>query len=91
MAHHKSAKKRIRQNLKRKLHNHSKMSEYRTEIKNMRGLLSENNHDEALKSLPSIYKIIDKTASRGLIHKKTAARQKSRLATKVNSLVTKSA
>lgn len=91
MAHHKSAKKRIRQNIKRKLRNHSHLSEYRTAIKKFQALIKDQKKEDALTAIKNVQKIIDKTASKGLIHKNTAARNKSQLALAVNKLETVSA
>ena len=73
MAHHASAKKRIRQNEARRLHN-------RYYAVTMR------NEEEAEKSLPLVSKMIDKLAKRNVIHKNKAANLKSKLAQHVNKL-----
>jgi len=91
MANHKSAKKRIRQNKKRYLRNKSFLSSLRTEIKKFSTLVSDGKGEEASKFLASIHKIIDKSATKGLIHKKTAGRKKSKLTISLNNLLAKSA
>ena len=84
MANHKSAIKRARQNIKRRLRNRMTMSVYRTELKKFITMMSENNMEDAKKLLPSLHKIIDKTRSKGVIHKNNAARKKSRLDAMLN-------
>lgn len=52
----------------------------------MRKFIREADKDTAEKSLPRLYKVIDKAAKSGVIKKQTAARKKSRLSRKVNNL-----
>lgn len=84
MANHKSAMKRARQNVKRRLRNRMLRAAYRTEIKKFIDLIEENKIEEAEKSLPRLYKVIDKSRTKGIIHKNVAARNKSKMATKLN-------
>ena len=80
MAHHLSAKKRIRQTAKRTLRNRALRSATRTAIKKFR-LLLEKGDPEILKTeYPGVQKVIDKAVTKGILHRKTAARYKSRLA-----------
>lgn len=79
MAHHKSAKKRIRQTIKRRERNRALRSTLRTEIKKYKSLLEENELDQAQESYPAVQKAIDKAVTKGILHYKTAARYKSRL------------
>ena len=76
MANHKDAIKRIRQTEKRRLHNRYYAKNMRNEIKKFRALTSKS---EAESQLPTIYRIIDKVAKRGIIHKNKAANLKSKL------------
>ncbi len=80
MANHKSALKRIRQTEKRRLANRMIRSAYRTELKKFYTLIEENNLTQAQQELSHIYKVIDKTHSKGIFPKKTASRKKSRVA-----------
>jgi small subunit ribosomal protein S20 len=84
MANTKSAKKRIRQNEKRRMMNRQGRSKMRTEIKKFRSLLSEKKVDEARGMLSSVYGIIDRTVKKGIIHRNTAARYKARLTQRLN-------
>ncbi len=80
MANHSSALKRARQNEKRRLRSRVAMGQMRTAIKRYRALVAEKRNEDALKSLPSVYELIDRTRKKGVIHPNTAARYKSRLA-----------
>ncbi len=80
-----SAKKRMRQNVERRLRNRSAISRMRTAVKALRKLVEEKKLDEARQKLPSVYAVIDRTARNGVIHRNTAARYKSRLTTLLNS------
>lgn len=86
----KSAKKRMRQTAVRRLRNRSAMTRMRTEVKKFRSLVHDKNYDDARASLPSLYSVIDRTVRKGVIHRNTAARYKSRLAAFLNSEVSQS-
>lgn len=83
MAHHKSAKKRIRQAEKKRLHNRYYAKTTRNAIKQLRSL-TDKSEAEAL--LPSVIGMIDKLAKRNILHKKNASNKKSKLTIFVNSL-----
>ncbi len=83
MAHHKSAKKRIRQAAKRRLHNRYYAKTTRNAIKKLREL-TDKKEAEAL--LPEVIGLIDKLAKRNILHKKNASNKKSKLQLFVNSL-----
>ncbi|MCS6984875.1 MAG: 30S ribosomal protein S20 [Leptospiraceae bacterium] len=80
MAHTLSAKKRIRQNIKRRLRNQAKRSRVRTLEKKIRKLLVENKIDEAKAVYREFMSAVDKAAKTRVFHKNKAARKKSRLA-----------
>lgn len=75
----KSAKKALRQNVKRRARNIVYKKKMRGLIKKIRGLVSEKKNEEAKKLLPQVYKALDKSAKVGVIKKNTASRKKSRL------------
>ena len=75
----KSAKKALRQNVKRKARNLVYKKKMRNLIKKVRYLVSKKKNEEAKKLLPKIYKALDKSAKVGVIKKNTASRKKSRL------------
>lgn len=79
MANHKSAEKRVRQTAKRNAINRSNRGELRTKIKGLRGAIAQGDAKLSNESLGSTVSLIDKAVNKGLIHKNTAARYKSRL------------
>tara|TARA_Y100001970_G_C14220713_1_gene852502 strand:+ start:2267 stop:2536 length:270 start_codon:yes stop_codon:yes gene_type:complete len=88
MAHHKSALKRIRQNIKRTSRNRSLRSDVRTLIKKFRVVIEKKDIEKAREKYPQVQKNIDKAVSKGIIHKKTGARYKSRLSLSITKLAT---
>ncbi|MFP4145621.1 MAG: 30S ribosomal protein S20 [Phycisphaeraceae bacterium] len=85
MAHSLSAKKRIRQNTKRRALNRWRKTQFRSAIREYRETLLHGTVEQAQSQLDNIYKILDKVAARGAIHKNTAARTKSRLASRLQA------
>ena len=79
MANHKSAEKRIRQNARRKELNRSNRSKLRTQIKKLRAALAGHDKTVSGELLNPTVSVIDKAVNKGLIHRNTAARYKSRL------------
>lgn len=82
MAHHKSALKRIRQSRKLKLYNRLHGKTMKMAIREVK---EASNFEEATEKFRQVTKILDKNASRGILHKNTAANRKSSLARIVNS------
>ncbi len=89
MAHSLSAKKRVRQNAKRKVINRVRKSQVKTQIKHFETLLESGNVETASQQFGLLVKKLDKTASTSTMHKKTVARKKSRLAKRLNALKAK--
>ena len=79
MANHKSAEKRVRQNAKRNEINRSNRSKIRTSIKKLRTSIASGEKSASVELLNPTISIIDKAVNKGIIHKNTAARYKSRL------------
>ena len=79
MANHKSALKRVRQTAKRNEQNRSNRSKLRTQIKKLRAAVAGSEKDLSNELLNPTVSVIDKAVNKGLIHKNTAARYKSRL------------
>ena len=79
MANHKSAEKRVRQTAKRNEINRSNRSKLRTQIKKLRSAVAANDKNQSGELLNPTVSVIDKAVNKGLIHKNTAARYKSRL------------
>ncbi len=86
MATHKSALKRARQSKIRRLRNIAYKTQAKRAVKEVRTAVSSNSADEARESLIRAVSVIQKTASKGIIHKKKASRKISRLARQVNKL-----
>ena len=82
----KSAIKRVLVNDKNRAHNATVKSAMRTTVKNAEVALAGDNAETAKEALLLASKKLDKAASKGLIHKNAAARKKSRLAKRLNSL-----
>lgn len=78
MANSKQAAKRARQANDRRLRNRAAKSDYRTEVKKLRALVSAGKSDDATKQANVVERKVDKAAKRGVIHSKTASRIKSR-------------
>ena len=89
MAHSLSAKKRARQNEKRRTINRARKSQVKTQIKHFQETLSEGDVDAAAEQFRLVTAKLDKTAATSTMHKKTAARKKSRLAKQLNVLKAK--
>lgn len=79
MANIKSAIKRNRQNIKRRMRNRIFRGQARTFIRDARLSLVEENLDEARETTLKAVKALDIAAKKGVIHKNNAARRKSRL------------
>lgn len=86
MANHKSATKRNRQNAVRNARNTHVRSTMRSLVKQVREAVSAGDKDAAVESLNKAIPYIDKTSTKGVIHKATASRKISRLTKLVNSL-----
>ncbi|MDD3058060.1 MAG: 30S ribosomal protein S20 [Sphaerochaeta sp.] len=81
-----SAEKRERQNSVRRMRNRAAKSTMRTAIKKFDAAVVANDKDTAASALALSLKLLDSTASKGIIHKNTASRKKSRLAARFNKL-----
>lgn len=86
MANHKSAEKRVRQNARRNEINKSNRSKLRTQIKKLRAAIASTDKNVSGELLNPTVSLIDKAVNKGLIHKNTAARHKSRLTKHVTEL-----
>jgi small subunit ribosomal protein S20 len=86
VANIKSAIKRARQNIKRRQHNASARSMYRTYVKNVLKAVETGNQDDARAAFLKAQSIVDKAAAKNLIHKNKAARIKSRLNARVKAM-----
>lgn len=83
---HKAAYKALRSDVKKRGRNSIVISELKTRAKKLEHLIAEKKKDEAKKYFDVLTVKYMKSASKGIIHKKTASRKISRLAKKVNGL-----
>ncbi len=86
MATHKSAMKRARQNEVRRLRNKNYRTRSKNMIKEVRAAIADNSADQARESLKDSVSVIQKSVSKGVVHKNTAARKISRLSRRINQL-----
>ena len=91
MAHSLSAKKRVRQNAKRRVINRARKSMVKTQVKNFDAALDAGQADTAQEQYRLLAKKLDKVASTSTMHKNTASRMKSRMARRLNAMKAKSA
>ena len=85
MASHASALKALRQSLKNREHNRQFRSRLRTALKNVRTAIAGNDLPGARSALEQTISLIDRMASKGIIHKNAAGRYKSRLTTRLSA------
>jgi len=86
LANHKSALKRARQNEVKRIKNKGYKTRVKKAVKEVRTALSDNSADQAKKSFVKTVSIVQKAASKGIIHRNQASRKISRLATQINRL-----
>jgi small subunit ribosomal protein S20 len=79
----KSALKANRQNIKRRDHNRQLRSRLRTSLKAIRASLDNDDVEGAKTALSQTVSIVDKMATKGIIHRNTAGRYKSRLSARL--------
>jgi small subunit ribosomal protein S20 len=80
VANIKSQIKRNRQNERRRMANKATRSRLRTEAKGVVDTASSGDAEAAASRLRETSRLLDKAASRGTIHRNTAARRKAKLA-----------
>ena len=80
----KSALKANRQNIKRREHNRALRAKLRTGLKGIRKNLDAKDVAGAKKALTSLQSLVDKMATKGIIHRNTAGRYKSRLSARMS-------
>jgi len=85
MAHSLSARKRVRQNLQARAGNRWRLRTMREALKDFREQMLHGTPAKAAESFKKAAKIIDRTASKGVIHKNQAARRKSRMVAALKS------
>ena len=85
MANIKSQIKRIGQNERRRVRNKAVKSELKTAVRRFREAADAGDTDTARSALRTASRLLDKAASKGVIHKNQAANRKSAMAKKVSA------
>jgi small subunit ribosomal protein S20 len=83
VASHESALKAHRQSLKNREHNRQFRSRLRGALKSVRAAIDGNDKPAAKAALREVVSLIDRMASKGIIHRNAAGRYKSRLTTRL--------
>jgi small subunit ribosomal protein S20 len=86
VANHASAKKRVRQTIKRTARNRHIRTTVRSSVKRVRAAIEAGDAGAAKKALVEAVSQIDGAVSKGIYHRKTGSRYISRLTHQVNSL-----
>ena len=89
MAHSLSAKKRIRQNSKRRAVNRARKSSIKTQIRRFTDAVLTSEAEKGEAEFRKAVRLLDRVAAKGTLHKNTVARRKSSLQKKLNALATK--
>ena len=82
----KSAAKRLKQNIGRRVRNRAVKSTLRTQYRKVAEAVKAGNVEAAETELRNAAKLFDKAGARRVIHPNAAARKKSRLSAKVKGL-----
>ena len=88
MANSPQAKKRARQNDKRRARNASQRSTVRTCLKKVYHAIEAKDLETARVAFEQAVPVVDRVADKGLIHKNKAARHKSRMNAHIKALAT---
>lgn len=86
MAHSLSAEKRIRQNVKRNAQNRSRRAVLKSTMRSTHEALSSGGSANAQQVVKEAVQILDREANRRTLHRNAAARRKSKLMKKLNTL-----
>ena len=86
MANIKSAKKRVLIEEANRQRNVAFKSSIKTAVKKALALATEGNKEDLAAAISNVYKLCDKAVSKGVLHKNTAARKKSRLVLAIKKL-----
>ena len=86
MANHKSAIKRHKQSLRNAARNRTVRTRMKNVIKDVRAAIQQQDSEAAKTALVKATSIMDKAATKGVVHWKNAARKVSRLAKAVNQM-----
>lgn len=86
MAHHKSAKKRIRRNDRRRVINKNRVSRIRTFIRKVEEAITSGDKTAADAAFKTAQPEIQRGVSKGVLHQNTVARKLSRLSRRIKAL-----
>ena len=86
MANTKSAKKAVRQTVRRTAANKTRRSRMRSSVRKVEEAIASGNKDAAKAALKEAEPIMARTAQKGMLHPKTASRKVSRLAKRVAAM-----
>jgi small subunit ribosomal protein S20 len=86
MANRRSSIKKIRIDKRRRERNVQVISELRTVARKVAVLITAKNADEAAKESRNLFSKLDRAVKKGVLHRNSAARRKSRISLKINSL-----
>jgi small subunit ribosomal protein S20 len=86
MAHHKSAKKRIRRNARRRDINQDRMSALRTAVRKTELAIASGDKKLAAAAFRAMQPELHSSVGKNMIHRNTVARKLSRLSARIKSL-----
>ena len=86
MAHHKSAKKRIRQTVRRTAINKARVSRMRTFVKKVEDAIASGDKAAARAAFVAAQPEMQRGAGKGMIHRNTVSRKLSRLSARIKAL-----
>jgi small subunit ribosomal protein S20 len=91
MANHVSSLKRARQTIVKTAANRANKSKLRGTLRSLREAIAAGNHADAITQYRATASILDKSVQKGVLHKNTASRYKSRLNARVKAVAPKKA
>lgn len=86
MAHHKSAKKRIRQIKRRTQVNRARVHRMRSFVRKVERAIASGNREEAQNAFRAAEPELMRSAQKGVLHRNTAARKVSRLSRRIKAM-----
>ncbi len=86
MAHHKSAKKRIRRNTRKAAVNKARVSRVRTFVKRVELAIESGDQAQAQAAFGAAQPELQRSAGHGILHRNTVARKLSRLNARIKAL-----
>ena len=86
MANHKSAEKRNRQSQASRLRNRVNKTQMKGAVRKVNEAVQAGSVDEAKEAIKIAIPVIEKTATKGSLHKKNASRKVSRLTKSINKM-----